>query len=476
MNDFESALCWDELPENTAAEYQWNRLETPAAHNTISDANHLYASMLKAREGTGWKGSVQRFCWDWMIELTRLQQELDALESGGKHAYRPKDGPQFFSNERGNIRPVEGQVMADRVVAHALIDFDLVPKIYPHLIYDNAASIKERGVDFARRRMKCHLERFFQREGTNKGYIWLGDKAKYYDNIDHDLAYALICGFTENKLARAIVKTNLRHAELDVSDLSDELFEIAKRVKFDRVKWRLGNHPKGGKKFLRKGVSVGDQMSQTIGISFPWRADNEATIIQGSRYYARYMDDSADIDSDLERLKARTAAIEKRCDEIKLFRNPKKTMICRTDKWFVWLQRKYRLNADGTVEMRILPKTVTRFRKRTRRMKSLADSGKFSGMYVAGIVRSWLFGRADVMSYPQVRRIELLVKELYGEDAYDYVRNQSGRWKATGWADEERQYVREPKQGDDGRLLGSSAKAGCHHGRAGNGRTGDDGC
>lgn len=438
MKEFtETVIPWDELPDSDEeAEYQWDGLGELQEHNTVSDANHLYASMLEARKGTAWKGSVQRFCWEWMKEITRLQQQLDALESGGVNAYQPKDGPQFFSNERGHIRPVEGQVMADRVVAHSLIDYDLMPKIFPHLIYDNAASIEGRGVDFARKRLVCHLQRYYQREGTDKGFIVLDDKAKYYDNIDHDLAYAMICGFTDNILSQKIVKVNLRHAELDVSDLSDELFEIAKRVKFDRVKWRMGRHPKGGTKFLRKGVSVGDQLSQTIGISFPWRMDNEAKIVHGSKYYGRYMDDSRDIDRDLETLKARHEAVLKKSDEIKLFTNPKKTMICRTDQWFVWLQRKYRLK-DGNVQMKILPRTVTVFRQRTRKMDKHVKSGKITGNYVAGIVRSWLFARRDVMSYPQVRRIELLVRNLYGEDAYERVRDRTGKWKATEWIDDE---------------------------------------
>ena len=427
----EQLMGWDELEENTSEEYAWDQLGETPRHNTISDANHLYASMLQARKGTAWKGSVQRFCWEWMRENHQLQQKLDALESGGNNAYQPADGVQFFANERGRVRPVEGQVMADRVVAHSLIDFELMPKIFPHLIYDNAASIEKRGVDFARKRLKIHLQRFYQREGTNQGYIKIKDQSKYYDNIDHDLAWEILSGFTENELARKLIRVALKHAELDVSDLSDELFEVAKRVKFDRVKWRLGRHPKGGKKFLRKGVSVGDQLSQTIGITFPWRVDNEATIVQGSRYYGRYMDDSRDMDRSLEKLKERAAAIDRKADEIRLFTNEKKTVICRIDKWFVYLQRKWRLLDDGTVEMRILPKTVTAFRQRTRKMQKHVASGKISAGYVGEITRSWLFARRDVMSYPQVRRIELLVLELYGREAYERVCDRTGRWKAT---------------------------------------------
>lgn len=90
-----------------------------------------------------------------------------------------------------------------------------------------------------------------------------------------------------------------------------------------------------------------------------------------------------------------------------------------------------RRRENGVVEMKILPKTVTRFRKRTRKMKKHVDAGKFTPEYVRNVVRSWLFARQDVMSYPQVRRIELLVLNLYGREAYERVCDQTGRWKAT---------------------------------------------
>lgn len=442
MREYETVIPWDELPDTEdAPPYEWDHLREPKAYNAIADANCLYDSMMLARKGTSWKGSVQSYYWNCLPEITHLQIELDALECGGTPAYQPKAGTEFFANERGNVRPIVGQVMRDRVASHCLNDCDLTPKIRPYLIYDNAASLKGRGVEFARNRMKAHLERFFQRENTCAGYIRLKDQSKYYDNIDHDLAYDVICGFTDNPLARKMVKVCLKHAELDVSDLPDELFEIAKRVKFDRVKWRLGNHPKRGEKYLRKGVSVGDQLSQTIGVCYPWRVDNEATIVQGSRYYARYMDDSRDMDIDLQRLRERSAAVDRVADEYRLFTNTRKTVYCRIDRWFVWLQRKYRLNENGTVEMRILPKTLTRFRRRIRRMKKYVDAGKFDGMYVAQIVKSWLYARRDIMSYPQLRRIELLMLDVYGRKEYEHVYDHHEKWKTTGKPRDERQHV-----------------------------------
>lgn len=426
-----AALPWDCLEDVEDNPYEWDALGELTAHNLIADANNLYDSMMLARKGTAWKASVQKFYWNSLERITALQAGLDALEAGRVGAYEPTDGAEFFANERGCIRPITGLTTDDRVVSHCVNDLVLMPAIIPRLIYDNSASLKGKGVDFARDRMRVMLERYAAREGTDKGYLRLKDQTKYYDNIIHDYALEMIREFTDNPLAVRIAERFLKHAELDVSDLTEEQFALAKRVKFDRVKWRMGKHPKGGTKFLRKGVPVGDQFSQTIGVFYPWWADNEARIVQGSKYYQRYMDDSADIDRSLDRLKARVAAIDRKADEIMLFTNERKTVICRTDRWFVWLKRKYRLK-DGRVEMRILPKTVHDFKRRLRKMKKKTEAGKFGTDYVAGIVKSWTHARRDVMSYPQMRSIENLTLQLFGRECYEKVYDRAEKWKGTG--------------------------------------------
>lgn len=463
MNTLDGKLIsWDDLEDVEDNPYEWDALGKLKTHNPLSDANNLYTSMMLARKGTSWKASVQKFYWNNLSRLAALQRGLDALEKGDEGAYEPSDGAEFFANERGCIRPITGLTMDDRVVSHCVNDLDLMPKIIPYLVYDNSASLKGKGVSFARERMRVMLERYYAREHTDKGYLRLKDQTKYYDNIIHDYALDMIRGFTDNPLAVKIAERFLKHAELDVSDLTDEQFSLAQRVKFDRVKWRMGKHPKRGEKFLRKGVPVGDQFSQTIGVFYPYKVDNQAKIVRGSKYYQRYMDDSADLDRSLERLRERAAAIDHEADRIKLFTNTRKTVYVRTDKWFVWLKRKYRLK-DGRVEMKILPKAVTGMKRRLRKMKKKVDAGKFSTEYVSGIAKSWLNARLDVMSYMQVRSIEKLVLNLYGRDAYEHIRDRTDRWKGTEWIDDEWRHVRQSGRGDQIGSQRSGAEKGDHH-------------
>ena len=424
-------LSWDSLPDAQEIAYEWDDLGEPRTYSIISDANTLFDSAPRTRQGTGWKESVQKFWWFRLSRITIQQDALYCLENGLPGAYRPKPGHEFMMNERGRIRPICGQIVDDRNVSHALNDYVLLPAIRPHLIYDNAASLKGRGVDFARRRMVTHLRKYYQREGTNVGYIRLKDQSKYYDNIHHDKLREIIRTFTDDPLALKLVDVLLEESRLDVSYMSDAEYARSMETKFDRVAYRAARYPKRGEKYLNKGMNVGDQFSQTAGIVYPYRVDSLAKNVLGSPDFKRYMDDSADIDSDLQRLKERGAAIDAEADKLGMHTNTRKTCICRIDKGFTWLQRNMRLRDDGTVSVRIKSEAVTRIKRRIRKLEDKVKDGRMPLSDLTNMVKSWTYSRREEMSYPQLRSIELTVLSIYGRKAYEQVYDHSERWKAT---------------------------------------------
>jgi len=444
MSVFErDAISWDSLPEMQRTAYEWDSLGTPREYSTIADANTLWEAANKARSGTAWKESVQKFWWYRLTRITAMQEGLYRLEHGMPNPYQPSPGFEFMLNERGRMRPICGQIVDDRVVSHALNDAVLLPAIRPHLIYDNTASLKNRGVDFARRRLKAHLQRYYQREGTNVGFIRLKDQSKYYDNIQHDIMRRIVRRFTDDTLALKLVDILLKESRLDVSYMTDAEFAHSMETKFDRVAYRAANHPKRGEKKLEKGMNVGDQFSQTAGIVYPYRVDSLAKTVLGSRYYARYMDDSYDIDRDLQQLRKRGEAIDTAADTLGMFTNARKTCIARLDKGFVYLQRKIRLREDGTIEYRLRPKAVTRIKRRIRKLRWKVESGNVPRADLLNMVKSWTRAREDCLSYPQLRAIELTVLSIYGREAYEQVFDHSERWKANRRPHAERIDVRQ---------------------------------
>ena len=152
--------------------------------------------------------------------------------------------------------------MRDRVVKHVLNDLYLIPYIRPHLIYDNGASLKGKGVDFTRHRLIAHLESYYRECGTNQGYIRLMDFSGFYDNIDHAIAMAMMRKYVPDEFALKLVKQAYDSYDIDVSFMSDGEYEIAKNSKFNLVEYRANGHgeEKRGLKYLYKSMSVGDQL------------------------------------------------------------------------------------------------------------------------------------------------------------------------------------------------------------------------
>ena len=426
-------LAWDTLPERQETAYAWDELPEPRKHAVIADANVLDEAARRARAGTNWKESVQRFWWNRLARITSLQAALDALADGREGGYEPDRGYEFMLNERGRTRPICGQKVDDRVVSHALNDAVLIPAIRPYLIYDNSASLEGRGVDFARKRMRAMLQRYYALEGTSRGYIRLKDQSKYYDNIRHETLREILWHFTDDSLARKVTEKLLKNSRLDMSYMTEEAFSRAMEEKIDRVAYRMAGHPREGRKWLEKGMNVGDQLSQTAGIVYPWRVDQLAKTVLGSKYYQRYMDDSCDIDRDLEALKRRAREIDRAADSLGMYTNERKTVIARIDKGFIHLQRKIRLLDDGTVLVRLRPKAVTRIKRRIRKakLKEKVKNGQIPVKDLVNMVKSWTYARRDCLTYMQLRSIEQTVLKEYGREAYEQVYDHAEKWKAT---------------------------------------------
>ena len=334
----------------------------------ITDMNVLYEAFRQSMKGSAWKEEPQRFEQDILSELTKLSNELE----NGK--YKTAKGSEFILNERGHIRYIHGGRIRDRVVRHALCDEILEPAVSRYLIHNNGASQKGKGVDFARKQLEKDLHNYYLEHGDNQGFIAFVDFSKFYDNIRHDK----VAGIFEPKIdpfSREILKKIMQFFEVDVSYLTDEEFKGCMDQKFNAVEYHeaLAGKYLDGSKMMPKSVDIGDQVSQIIGVTYPTRVDNYATIVRSHRRYGRYMDDIYIIHEDREYLKETLEGIAREAKSLGLFINEKKTRICRMDSTFKYLQRKYFLTETGKVVIRINPESLTRERKKLKAYKRLLN-------------------------------------------------------------------------------------------------------
>lgn len=147
----------------------------------LSDANNLYKAYKASVKGSKWKETTQRFMMNFLRYIFSIQDDLlnRTLQNG------PTE--EFSLSERGRVRPITSIRIRDRIVRHVLCDEILLPEVKKHIIYDNGASIKGRGISHQRERFEVHLRKYYKENG-NEGWILFGDFSKFYDNIIHEIA------------------------------------------------------------------------------------------------------------------------------------------------------------------------------------------------------------------------------------------------------------------------------------------------
>ncbi len=379
--------------------------------NKITDMNTLYDAFLASMKGSAWKEEPQKFEINFLSEIVKLKQELEARE------YRTMPGSEFTLNERGKIRHIHGGRMRDRVVRHALCDSVLDDALKPFLIHNNSASQKGKGVSFARQMFERDLHNYWINNRTNDGYVGFVDFSKFYDNIRHDKAKEMVSakvdGFS-GWLFGQIVDT----FRIDVSYMSDDEYAGCMNQRFDSVKYHaaIPEELRAGQKFMAKSADIGDQVSQNIGIFYPAPIDNYAKIVRRAKLYGRYMDDIYIIGKSREYIASVIQGITEQADRLGIFINERKTRIVKLSSTFTYLQIKYRLSDSGKVIKRINPKSVTRERRKLKAYRRLHEKGGIEYAAVEQAYKSWMGSHAPIMSKKQVKNMKQLYKGLFGKE------------------------------------------------------------
>lgn len=368
----------------------------------IYDGNALYDAYLKAKKGSDWKPQVQRFEMTYLLELAPIQENLKNMQ------YEFLPTTNFTLHERGKIRRITGEQIQDRIVKHALCDEILNPIMEKHLIYDNGASVKNKGIDFTRNRLVTHLRRFYARHGSNEGYILLIDFSKYYDNIRHDVLLELIEKYVTDEHARWLLRKTVERSKVDVSYMSDDEYEHCLDRLFDSLLHQnIDRKLLTGEKFMPKHLNIGDQVAQTAGISYRIPIDNYVKIVRGVEFYAGYMDDSYAIHESKEFLEELLEDIIEIASEIGITVNTRKTRICKLSEHWRFLQVQYSLTDTGRVIQKINPKRLVAMRRKMKKLAPRMTEKDFTDFY-----RSWFKNHYKRMSKQQRSNMDNLYKQL----------------------------------------------------------------
>jgi len=198
----------------------------------VCDANNLYRAYKVSVKSSKWKESTQKFMMNFLRYIFEIQDDLinRTLQNGPTQ--------EFELHERGRIRPITSIQIRDRIVRHSLCDEVLLPEVRKHIIYDNCASIKGRGISQQRKRFEIHLHKYYQLYG-NDGYILFGDFSKFYDNIIHEIAKReLLKLFNDDEFIDWLLTLIFKGFQIDVSYMSDEEYETC--MIDTSINWSIG--------------------------------------------------------------------------------------------------------------------------------------------------------------------------------------------------------------------------------------------
>lgn len=374
----------------------------------LYDANYYIESFEKCKKESIWKSSVQKY------EMNLLRNINRQIKSLKEDTYKPLPFNEFTLTERGKTRQIKAVCIEDRVMIKILCEKILTPEIRKYLIHDNGASLKGKGVQFARDRFEMHLHKYYRKRGSNEGYILLMDFSKFFDNIQHEKLIEQYEEKLKDKELISFIKLIIDSFKVDVSYLSDKEYEKCLNHVFNVLDHAdVDKDLLTGEKYMKKSIGIGSQISQISGLLYPHRIDNYCKIVKGLKFYGRYMDDTYVIHESKEYLNELLKEIEYICKEYGIFINKKKTQIVKMSKVFTFLKVRYVLTDTGKLIKRINKETVIRERRKLKKFRKKLDNGEMNYKDIEDSYKSWRGNLKCYSSYHALKNMDNLYNELF---------------------------------------------------------------
>ena len=309
---------------------------------------NLWNSFWLCRKEVSWKPSIQIFQQNLTIELVKLMDDLFSEEG-----FQSRGFIEFNICERGKMRHIKSVDIRERVVQRCFCDYYLVPLLTHNLIYDNGASLKNKGITFSLNRLKYHLEQYFKKYNTNNGWIVLFDFSNFFGNINHNKLYEIV-----DPLIRDSRCLKLYHHLVDA--------------------------------FGEVGLGLGSQVSQVSAVAFPNRIDQIIANLSYCESNARYMDDGYAIFHTKEDAKKCIEILMREVELLDITLNPKKIKICKINHSFIFLKKRFFLNKNGQAIMRLNRNNIFKHRRKVDKLLKLVNEGRLELKDVDSSHRSWL--------------------------------------------------------------------------------------
>lgn len=330
---------------------------------------HLYHSYKMCRRGVGWKASVQKYTANAPLNVW---QTYDLLMRG---KYKSGGFYEFDVFERGKQRHIKSVTIGERVVQRCLCDYALVPMLERTFVYDNGASMRNKGYTFAIDRLCQHLREHYRKYGQ-EGYVLLFDFSKFFDRVSHRLVKGILHKeFSDERL--------LKITEHFINAFGDA------------------------------GMGLGSQISQVLALASANQLDHYIKEVCRIRGYGRYMDDGYLLHLSKDYLKKCLEGIKAICAELEITLNEKKTQIVKLSHGFTFLKVRFFLLPTGRIVRKIYHRSVTKMRKKLKAFSRLLDAGVMTFADVYASWQSWKAYASNFNAYHTIQNMGKLFDKLF---------------------------------------------------------------
>lgn len=339
----------------------------------VFDYGNLLEAFDQSKKGVRWKCSVQRY------EASLLRKTYDTHMKLLKGEDIRRGFHRFTLMERGKLREISSVHISERVVQRSLSDNSLVPVLTRTCISDNMACIKGKGTHAAINRVAFFLREYYRKTGSNEGVVVLIDFTNFFGNMKH-------------WHIRKILEEHYTHEDMIEFIM---LFVDA---------------------FGEVGCGLGSQVSQIVGTVYASKADHYAKEVLRIRAYVKYMDDTFMLFKTKEEADEALQAMFKIYESMGIEINKKKTRKVALKHGFTFLKTQFRLTETGKVIMRPCRQSITRERRKLKKLKKKLDEGRITFEEVRQQYQSWKGYMKHKMSWRTVQNMNQLFNELFIEE------------------------------------------------------------
>ena len=318
----------------------------------ICSFENLLNAAQKAQRGKRFQDEVAHFNFHLERELHCLQEELQT------RTYQPGAYREFYIYEP-KLRKISAAPYRDRVVHHALCNV-IEPIFDRTFIFDSYACRKGKGTHKA-------VNRFTEFSRKNR-YVLKCDIKKYFPSIDHNILKAAF-----RRKIRDVQTLWLMDLIIDSSNPQDHFLEY---FEGDDLLTPLNR---------KRGIPIGNLTSQFFANIYLNGFDHFVKEGLGCRYYIRYVDDFLVFANDKAWLHQVKGEIEEYLSQLRLKLHRYKCQIFPVKAGTNFLG--YQIFPS---HRRLRKSSVTRARRRLKRLQSDYSTGKISWHEVNQSVQSWL--------------------------------------------------------------------------------------